>query len=244
MPDQHAGIQQIGNFDRVWLNRQWRIDAAASDDHLNRQTRSGPHGKVFHRAHRARARGRREHACTAECRTRTLRHDGKFALAAEIVADIAFGKQLANKAAASLCGVIGYAIMTSQLARRRASLMTSLPGIERGIAGRVVHHLPGICKCLTLFILCPDLGFCFRHGLGLLSIVVRRVSNRLSLVGSTSLGRCQPWFHRAFSLRIQSPSFRDFLNGGVSEREHGIFVACLSTHRNCIAGCAATNNFE
>ena len=97
MPDDHAGIQKIRNLECVRLNRQWGVDAAAGDDHLNRQPCAGPHGEVLHRTHRAGSCGRRKHASSAKGRSRALRHDGEFALAAEVVADVPLGKELADQ---------------------------------------------------------------------------------------------------------------------------------------------------
>ena len=58
---------------------------------------AGPHGKVLHGPHRARSGRRREHTGSTECGSGALRHHRKFAFPAEIVADIALGKQLADQ---------------------------------------------------------------------------------------------------------------------------------------------------
>ena len=156
MPDQHAGIQQIGDFECVRLNRQRRVDATAGDDHLDRQACAGPHRKVFHRAHRARSCCRREHARATECGPGALRHDGKFALATEVVTDVALGKQFSDECGcfALRCDRIRNHDVAAGPPKRFLDDLAACK--ERRRAWRFVHHLPGIGKGLPFFIFCPD----------------------------------------------------------------------------------------
>ncbi len=169
MPHEHAGIEEVRDFQRVRLNRQRRIDAAARHDHLDGQPRAGPHREVFHSAHRAGACRRGEHARAAERGSGALRHDGELALTSEIVADIAFGKQLADQGG-------GFALRRDRVgdhhvAARAADrfLNDFAAGKERRRARRLMEHLPRVRIRLSFFILCPNEGFHFRHGSSLLS---------------------------------------------------------------------------
>ena len=80
-----------------------------------------------------------------------MRHDGKFALAAEVIADITLGKEFAAESGRF---ALGRYRMTSTLARLTASLMTSLPVKNDAVRGASfimtrgsVMTWPFLCVC-------------------------------------------------------------------------------------------------
>src|SRR6478672_11190431 len=97
-------------------------------------------------------------------------------------------------AAAFLCGVLRYPIITSQQARRSASFITALPVKRGGVRGAsCIICLVSVKVCPFLF--CVPITECV-SAMDQPPFTAHGASN--GLVRSPALGRCQPWFDRTF----------------------------------------------
>jgi len=152
-----VSFEQVSQLQGIGLNAERRVDAAHGDAHLNRQARTGPHGKVLHGAQRARASGGGEYPHATEGGSRALAHDGELALAAEIIVKITLGVKFADEGRRltlrrdGICDGHPHAGPFDRLADDLA------PGQEAGGALGVEKHLADVGIGLALFIFSAQL---------------------------------------------------------------------------------------
>ena len=156
VPDQHPGVQQVRNFQRVRLDGQRGIDTSTGHNHLNGQPRPGPHRKVLHGTHRARTGGRGEHARAAESRPGALGHHRELAFPAEVVADKPFGKQFTDQRR-------GFTLRGNRISDHHVAIgppdglfdhFTARKKTRRPLG--LMHHLPSVRHDLPGSIFCPN----------------------------------------------------------------------------------------
>ena len=158
VPDQHAGLEQVIDLERIGLNAERRIDAAAGHDHFNRQAGAGPHGEILHGPHRAGAGRRREDAGAAKGPAGAFRHHPELILSAHIVGDIAFGVELADQSR-------GFTLRRNRVGDHQVHagppnrfLDDLASGIEGGNAWGFEEQMVRISVNLPLLVFCADDG--------------------------------------------------------------------------------------